>query len=431
MKVILVGSGGREHALAVGIARSPLCDELHCAPGNPGIATVATCHPVRADDAEGLLDLANALRPGLVVIGPEGPLVAGVGDVLRHAGFPVFGPGEAAARLEGSKAFAKEVMLAAGVPTARHATCSTLADARAAIDAYGGAVVVKADGLAAGKGVSVCADAAEALEAATACLAGAFGDAGATVLIEERLHGPEVSLLALCDGEALVPLPAAQDAKRLGDGDAGPNTGGMGAYSPVPGLDDGEAAALCESVHVPVLRELARRGLHFNGCLYAGLMLTPDGPRVLEFNVRWGDPETQAIVPRLDGDVCAGLLGVAQGVPDAGDLRTSSDACVAVGIAVPGYPSAPRTGAPIAGIERAERLEGVSVFHAGTALAGGELVTAAGRVLTVSARAATLELARERAYAAASEITFDGAQMRSDIALGAVHHEREAAHVQS
>ena len=351
--------------------------------------------------------------------------------MLRRAGFPVFGPGQAAARLEGSKAFAKEVMLAAGVPTARHAVCTTAAQARAAIDALGGAVVVKADGLAAGKGVSVCSDASEALATATAYLDGAFGGAGATVVIEERLHGPEVSLLALCDGEAFAPLPAAQDAKRLGDGDRGPNTGGMGAYSPVPELDAAAAEALCESVHVPVLRELARRGLHFNGCLYAGLMLTADGPRVLEFNVRFGDPETQALVPRLDGDLCAALLTAAQGAPDADLLRSSADACVAVVVATPGYPEAPRTGGAIAGTEDAARLEGVSVFHAGTAVADGALVTAGGRVLTVSARAATLALARERAYAAAAEITFEGAQMRTDIALRAASGDREAAHVQS
>jgi phosphoribosylamine---glycine ligase len=427
VKVLLVGSGGREHALASALARSELCDELHAVPGNPGIAEIATCHPLRLEDREGVLDLATTLRPGLTVIGPEAPLVAGLADDLRHLGLAVFGPGRQAARLEGSKAFAKDVMEAAGVPTARHVACTSAAEVEAALAEIPSGCVVKADGLAAGKGVVVCDTAEEAAAAARSMLEGAFGEAGRSLVIEERLVGEEVSLLALCDGGDCVPLAPAQDYKRIGDDDQGPNTGGMGAYSPVPGVPS--PAELADQVHLPVLYELERRGIRFSGCLYAGLMLTAEGPKVLEFNVRFGDPETQVLVPRLNGDLCAALLATAEGRLRPDLLSVSDDACVGIVLASAGYPASPRIGDPIEGVEAACQTDGVEVFHAGTARVQGQLVTAGGRVLNVSARGRTLQEARERAYAAAEQITFDGRQLRSDIAQRAV--EREAGHARA
>jgi phosphoribosylamine--glycine ligase len=416
VKVLLVGSGGREHALAAALARSPSCRELHCAPGNPGIADVATCHPVATQDDEGLMQLAVELRCDLVVVGPEVPLVAGLADTMRSAGVPVFGPGIEAARLEGSKAFAKDVMEAAGVPTARHHVVRQVDDAERAIDSLGGACVVKADGLAAGKGVVVAGGRDEALAAARSYLSGeAHGEAGATVVIEELLVGEEVSLLALCDGLSAQPLLPARDYTRIGDGDSGPNTGGMGAMAPVPGLSPDEAARLSATVHEPVLAELERRGARFSGCLYAGLMLTADGPRILEFNVRFGDPETQAILPLLEGDLAAALHAVALGLPDPSLVRVAPGACVSLVLASAGYPGTPRLGDPIDGVDDAASREGVSVYHSGTALHAGRLVTAGGRVLAISAVGPDLAAARERAYAAADCVSFAGRQLRGDI----------------
>jgi phosphoribosylamine--glycine ligase len=372
--VLLVGSGAREHALADAVRRSPLLDELHCAPGNPGIAEAATCHPLAALDAEGLVALATELRIDLVVVGPEAPLVAGLADRLRAVGVPVFGPGAAAARLEGSKTFAKTVMAAAGVPTARAVAARTADEATAAVRDLGGRVVVKADGLAAGKGVIVCDDEAQADDAIRTLL----GDGTATVLVEERLEGPEVSVLALCDGRTAVPLAPAQDHKRIGDGDTGPNTGGMGAYSPVPVLGQAETAAVVDQVHRPVLLELERRGIHFSGCLYAGLMLTEAGLRVLEFNVRFGDPEAQAILPRLDGDVLGRLHEAAIGRLGSEELAVSPEAAVTVVLASAGYPTTRGSAVPIDGVAAAAAQTGVAVHHAGTALHDGRLVTAAG-----------------------------------------------------
>ncbi len=424
MRILLVGSGGREHALAQALAASPTCSELHCAPGNPGIARVATCHGVAVDDLGGLVALAHHLEAGLVVIGPELPLVLGLGDALRRARIPVFGPSSGAALVEGSKAFSKKLMEAAGVPTARHWTCSEIDAALRAVDELGGACVVKADGLAAGKGVAVCPDRETARTAIEASLVGgAFGEAGHTVVVEELLVGDEVSLLALCHGQAAHPLAAAQDFKRVGDGDTGPNTGGMGAYSPVPWFDDRATAEAARLVHEPLLAELAHRGIPFSGCLYAGLMLTADGPRVLEYNVRFGDPETQALVARFDGDLAAALAAIAHGAPDDVALAVSSEAAVTIVLAAPGYPEATRTGQEIDGIERAEALPGVTVQHAGTALRDGRLVVAGGRVLGVTATAPTLHLARERAMAGAQAITFEGKHVRSDIALRAAQEE--------
>ena len=398
MKVLLVGSGGREHALAWSLARSPLLGELHAAPGNPGIAELASCHPVRADDPSSLVPLAAELRVDLVVVGPEAPLVAGLADELRHRGIPVFGPSKAAAQIEGSKAFAKDVLDAAGVPTAR-----TLAVARPPC-------VVKADGLAAGKGVWVCRDEDElhsALRAAEAL--------GQAFHVEEQLEGDEVSVFALCDGTNAVALPAAQDYKRIGDGDEGPNTGGMGTYSPVPLLDDAEVEELVELVHRPVLRELAARRTPFAGVLFAGLMLTADGPRVLEFNCRFGDPETQSQLPRLEGDLLEALAASAAGEIGRVEFGVSPRAAVTIVLAAGGYPENGDRGTRISGIADAEAT-GALVFHAGTALHGGELVTNGGRILNVTGLGDSLADARAAAYEAASCIDFAGVRFRRDIA---------------
>jgi len=416
MRVLVIGSGGREHALAWGLSRSPGLGELHAAPGNPGIAGLATCHDVAVDDLLGLTELATELRIDLAVIGPEAPLVAGLADRLEAAGITCFGPSAAAAAIEGSKAFAKEVMDAAGVPTASFAICDTPAAAQLAIAEAEGDVVIKADGLAAGKGVFVCESVAEAERAVKACLIDRrFGGAGARVLIEQRLSGPEVSLLALCDGERVLPLAPARDYKRALDGDRGPNTGGMGCISPVPGLDAATVEQVLETVHRPVIADLAGRGAPFRGCLYAGLMLTDDGPRVLEFNARWGDPETQVLVPRLRGDLLDALLRAATGRLAGAALEVAGEACATVVLAARGYPDAPESGAVIEGLDEAGAVEGVTVFHAGTAARDGDVVVAGGRVLNVSAVGSDLAGARDRAYRGAAEIAFDGMQLRHDI----------------
>jgi phosphoribosylamine--glycine ligase len=401
VKVLVVGSGGREHALAWRLSQDPGLDALHAAPGNPGIAQLGECHPVRAEDAEGLLALCRELAVDLVVVGPEAPLVAGLSDTLRHAGVAVFGPTRAAARLEGSKTFAKEVLEAAGVPTARR-----LALARPPC-------VVKADGLAAGKGVFVCGTQDEldaGLRAASAL--------GEDIVIEELLEGEEVSLFALTDGRRAVALAPAQDFKRVGDDDTGPNTGGMGSYSPVPGLGEPEVEELIEAVHLPVLAELAARGTPFAGLLYAGLMLTEDGPRVLEFNCRFGDPETQSILPRIEGDLLRALWGAASGEVDT-TIRVGVHAAVTVVIAGGDYPERSDSGTPIEGIGEAQAA-GALVFHAGTARRGEQLVTNGGRILDVTAVGDDLAAARTTAYDAAARISFAGMRFRRDIARGAV-----------
>ena len=398
MKVLVVGSGGREHALAWALARSPLLSELHAAPGNPGIASLASCHPVHADDQASLVPLAIELGVDLVVVGPEAPLVAGLADELRHLGIAVFGPSAAAARIEGSKAFSKEVMDAAGVPTAR-----SLAVARPPC-------VVKADGLAAGKGVWVCRTQAEldaGLRAAEAL--------GQPFHVEEFLEGEEVSLFALCDGAKVVPLPAAQDYKRIADGDEGPNTGGMGSYSPVPRLSELEVAELVGAVCAPVVAELARRGSPFIGVLFAGAMLTDDGPRVLEYNCRFGDPETQSLLPRLEGDLLDALDAAAAGRLGGATLAVSENASVTLVLAAGDYPARGDSGSTITGVEEAEST-GALVFHAGTALHDGRLVTNGGRILNVTALGDSLGEARDAAYAAAAHIDFPGMRYRTDIA---------------
>jgi phosphoribosylamine--glycine ligase len=398
VKVLLVGSGGREHALAWKLTQAPSLAELHAAPGNPGIAALGRCHPVRAEDGEGLLDLASSLEANLVVVGPEAPLVAGVADELRHLGLPVFGPSAGAARIEGSKSFAKDVMRAAGVPTAE-----TLPVARIPC-------VIKADGLAAGKGVFVCRDQNElddALRAATA-----FGEA---LVIEELLEGEEISVFALCDGARALPLPAVQDFKRIGDGDQGLNTGGMGSYSPVAGVGAVDVEELVEAIHQPVLAELADRGTPFVGVLFAGVMLTADGPRVLEFNCRFGDPETQSLLPRLEGDLLAMLVAAARGDLSSLEVATADAAAVTVVLAAGGYPARGDVGTSIEGIEAAEAA-GAFVFHAGTAIHGDRIVTNGGRILNVTATGESVAAARDRAYEACELISFPGMRYRRDIA---------------
>jgi len=412
MRVCVVGSGAREHALVDVLGRTA---EVVCTPGNPGIAEVAEClaGPPESVDAD------------LFVVGPEAPLVDGLADRLRAAGRVVFGPGATGARLEGSKAWMKEVLLAAGVPTARHAAFGPDGEAEAVafLATLPGPWVVKTDGLAAGKGVLVTDDPDEAVADVRAKLDGsAFGDAGRRIVIEEGLVGPEISVLAVCDGIRAVALPVARDFKRVGDGDSGPNTGGMGAHSPVPGAGDEVVAEVMERAVGPTLAALRARGVDFRGVLYAGLMLTPDGMKVLEYNVRFGDPEAEVVLPRIDDDLAEWLRAAAMGgLPVTGGPAVSSDACVTVIMASDGYPTSPVAGARISGVDSASAVSGVRVYHAGTALdPDGGLVAAGGRVLAVTGRGADLPAARAAAYAGVARIGFDGAVVRSDIAAPVV-----------
>ncbi|MGZ4447129.1 MAG: phosphoribosylamine--glycine ligase [Nocardioides sp.] len=410
MKTLVIGTGGREHALARALSQDPAVSEVHAAPGNPGMAAVATLHPVDPMDGDAVADLAVALGVDLVVVGPEAPLVAGVADVVTARGIAVFGPTGEAARLEGSKEFAKEVMQAAGVPTARAHACSTPEEAAAALDEFGPPYVVKDDGLAAGKGVVVTEDRQAALDHAAAC---------DRVVIEEYLDGPEVSLFAITDGTTVHPLQPAQDFKRIHDGDQGPNTGGMGAYTPLPWAPEGLVAEVLETVLQPTVDEMARRGTPFAGLLYAGLALTARGTRVVEFNARFGDPETQPLLALLDSPLSPLLMGAATGtLADVDPPRWKDGAAVAVVVASKGYPEGSSSGDVITGLDAAEQVEHVHVIHAGTATSGEDLVTAGGRVLAVVATGADVAAARAAAYDGVTHVEFEGAQHRSDIAAG-------------
>ncbi|MEY2709300.1 MAG: hypothetical protein RL031_173 [Actinomycetota bacterium] len=407
MKILLVGSGGREHALALGLQADPSCTELHCAPGNPGIAEVALLHPVVITDNKAIVDLARKLAVDLVVIGPEVPLVNGVADDLRAAGLAVFGPSKAAAQLEGSKNFAKGVMRDAGVPTARSFTCETQVEIEGALDAFGAPYVVKDDGLAAGKGVVVTDDRAKALEHALACK---------RVVIEEFLNGPEISLFGISDGRNVLPMQPAQDFKRAYDRDEGPNTGGMGAYSPLPWAPDDIMEETYEKVLAPVIAEMAARGTPFVGLLYAGLALTDHGLRVIEFNARFGDPETQVLIPRLATPLAQLLYKAATDSLDDVTLFWRDESAVTIVLAAPGYPESPITKGVITNIPE---ISNTKIFHAGTSLNGLGLVSSGGRVLTVTGLGSDLTDARDRAYRAISQIELEGSFYRSDIAFNA------------
>ncbi|MEV6549537.1 phosphoribosylamine--glycine ligase [Streptomyces sp. NPDC051597] len=410
MKVLVIGGGAREHALCRSLSLDPDVTALHCAPGNAGIAEVAELHPVDQLDGEAVARLAASLHADLVVVGPEAPLVAGVADAVRAAGVPCFGPSREAALLEGSKAFAKDVMAAAGVPTARSYVCTTPAEIDEALDAFGAPYVVKDDGLAAGKGVVVTEDVEVARAHALVC---------DRVVIEEFLDGPEVSLFAITDGVTVLPLQPAQDFKRALDGDEGPNTGGMGAYSPLPWADPKLVDEVMASVLQPTVDELRRRGTPFSGLLYAGLAITSRGVRVIEFNARFGDPETQVVLARLKTPLAGVLLHSANGTLDAQPpLAWRDDAAVTVVVASHNYPGTPRTGDPIEGLDEVAEVDAphAYVLHAGTRREGGAVVSAGGRVLSVTATGADLTQARERAYAALGRIRLDGSQHRTDIA---------------
>jgi len=423
MKILVVGGGGREHAIVRALARSPRASELLCAPGNAGIAADAETLPIAEAETAEIVDRAADLGVALVVVGPEVPLVAGLVDALEEAGVPAFGPSAAAARLEGSKAYAKEAMREAGVPTASYAVVESRTEALGHLATCSYPVVLKADGLAAGKGVIIAADENEAKAAVeTFFTERRFGST--EVLIEEFLVGEELSLLALCDGENVVPLAPAQDYKRIFDGDGGPNTGGMGSYSPVPGIDAAEVERIVAAVHKPIVDLMASRGTPFHGVLYAGLMLTADGPKVLEFNCRFGDPETQAVLPRLRSDLVELCLAAREPGGLAGRVAEfAEDWAVTLVLASRGYPESSSKGDVISGIEDAQAT-GAEVTQAGTARAGGELVTAGGRVLNVTGLGPDPATARERAYDAAELITFEGRQMRTDIATRAVDRTR-------
>jgi phosphoribosylamine---glycine ligase len=407
MKILLVGSGGREHALALGLQADPACTELHCAPGNPGTAQIATNHAISLTDNAAIVALAKELRIDLVVIGPELPLVNGLADQLRASGIATFGPSKAAAQLEGSKHFAKGVMRDAGVPTARSFTCDSQEEIEKALDAFSAPYVVKDDGLAAGKGVVVTDDRAIALAHALSCK---------RVVIEEFLDGPEISLFGISDGRNILPMQPAQDFKRAFDFDKGPNTGGMGAYSPLPWAPDEIVEETYEKVLAPMIAEMAARGTPFIGLLYAGLALTDHGIRVIEFNARFGDPETQVLIPRLKTPLATLLLKAATDSLDDVALEWRDESAVTVVLAAPGYPDAPQVNGEISNIQN---IADTQIFHAGTSQSGGSLISTGGRVITVTGIGEDLTQARDRAYRAISQIELSGSFYRSDIALNA------------
>lgn len=419
MKVLVIGNGGREHAIVWKLAHDSCAPELFCAPGNAGTAALATNVPIGAEDVAGIVAWAREAKPDLVVVGPEAPLCAGVTDALEAEGIKVFGPCQAAAALEGSKAFSKDVMEKAGVPTARFRVYRSSAEAIAGLDAFSLPVVVKADGLAAGKGVVIAQTRAEAEEALREMLdGGRFGAAGAEVVVEEFLEGEEASVFALCDGERVELLPAAQDHKRVFDNDQGPNTGGMGAYTPAPIATAEVMDFTKERIVLPVLRELKRRGITYKGVLFCGLMIGPKGVNVLEFNCRFGDPETEVVLPSVASDLLPVLLACAEGRLESGMVQMRPEAAVTVVMAAPGYPGSYPKGLAISGLDAAAAA-GCTVFHAGTALRDGQVVTAGGRVLTVTAFGADLRAAVAKAYEGVGQIAFEGAHYRRDIAAKA------------
>jgi phosphoribosylamine--glycine ligase len=421
MKVLVIGGGGREHALVWKLRQSPRVREIFCAPGNGGISDEARCFPVEQKSVDSMVALANQLRPDLTIIGPELPLQLGVVDEFTRRGWPVFGPTKAAAQLETSKSFAKEFMQRYRIPTAHYAICTSASEVKDALSRFSAPVVVKADGLAAGKGVVMCQTKDEAGAAAAEMLSGKMvGEAGARIVIEECLEGDEISFLVLSDGDRVAALVAAQDHKRVGDGDTGPNTGGMGAYSFPALLDEQMTQWLLHHVAQPVVDGMKAEGAEYKGVLYCGLMMTARGPMVLEFNCRFGDPETQPILMRMESDLIEAIEASIEGRVSDGDFRWSQDASVCVVMASGGYPGTIEVGKRISGLDEAGMVEGVKVFHAGTSTRDGAYYTSGGRVLGVTARAADLKSAVDRAYEAAAKIKFDGAHYRKDIAARAL-----------
>lgn len=425
MRALVVGKGGREHAIAWSLSKSPLVDELLCAPGNPGMAALGECVDVASDDIAGIAKLAKERRVGLAVIGPEAPLVAGVSDALDEQGIAVFGPGAAGARLEGSKSYAKSLMGKYEVPTARAAGFDRAEEATAYAKKVGPPLVVKADGLAEGKGVTVCSTLDEANAAIRDAMeARRFGEAGSRILIEERLEGRELSILAFCDGKTILPMHEARDYKRIFDEDRGPNTGGMGSYSPVPDASPVLLDRVDGEILEPIAAGLEKEGVSYKGVIYAGLMLTAEGPKVIEFNCRFGDPEAQALLPRLSSDLVEPMLASIEGSLAGVKLSWRPDACVCVVAASGGYPGEYQTGFAISGLDKAEAISGIPAFHAGTAIRDGELVTAGGRILGLSALGVDHTAAREKAYRALSQVSFEGIHYRRDIALGEPNHRQ-------
>ena len=425
MNVLVIGGGGREHALCWAIANGPLCDRLYCAPGNGGIAAVAECLPdLDANDHEAVIGFSRAQDIGLVVVGPEAPLVAGLADALDTAGIKAFGPSAAAAQLEGSKGFTKDLCAENGIPTAAYGRFSDAGSAHAFLAERAVPIVVKADGLAAGKGVIVAETPGEAKAAVDGIFGGLFGDAGAGVVIEEFLTGEEASFFALVDGETALPLATAQDHKRVGDGDTGPNTGGMGACSPAPVMTDELCRQTMERIVLPTVKAMARRGMPYRGVLYAGLMITGEGPKLIEYNVRFGDPECQVLMMRLKSDLLAALLAAADGVLGSFALQWYDDAALTVVMAADGYPGRYETGSRIGGLEEASRDTDVEVFHAGTARDGDSILAAGGRVLNVTALGESVAAAQARAYNAVSRIDWPQGFCRHDIGWRAIEREQ-------
>jgi len=421
MNILLIGSGGREHALAWAIGASPLCDKLFCAPGNPGIDQIARVVDLKVADHGAVIAFCRQETIGLVVVGPEAPLVAGLADDLRSAGIKVFGPSKFAAQLEGSKGFTKDICAKYGIPTAAYGRFTGKAAALAYLEAHGAPIVIKADGLAAGKGVTVAMTMAEARAALDDIFSGKFG--GAECVIEEFLEGEEASFFVLSDGVHALPLATAQDHKRVGDGDTGPNTGGMGAYSPAPCMTEALCAEALERIVKPTIRALSDMGHPYVGVLYAGLILTRDGPRLIEYNVRFGDPECQVLMMRLKDDLVTLLLACCDGTLDKMSVRWLSDVALTVVMCARGYPGEPLKGTEIRGLEGASAMEGVEIFHAGTALSNGAIVANGGRVLNVTARGATVREARQRAYAAVDRIDWPEGFCRRDIGWRAMARE--------